>query len=564
MIQEMPQSVRRPWPFALSLLCLFTVLPGMFLSFEDSEIWGITSSRRFVDDITVVSSAHFKPLFSAVFGTIVNLAPTDWSALVASRWIALAFTAGGLFSLYSIGILRLDERRSRPLTILMYALFTTVPLFLVHFPKARSDSIASSVVLIGIFVLLNLPRQASPVYFLTSLIALLITPKSVDLVAAMGVFYWMGSERPSLRKFSWIATPAASIFILGMLWGREPMARVMMYWIDSYRAENFFSAQNWSHVWLTVSSAPITLPLLLAGFGIGIASFKSRSSNEKAMLLSGALVLVFVLLHSQKFHFFLASRLPFVALAALPGLHTIADFLSDKWGLKEKRIALILIALVALSLSNTTLRLDNIGVFQMRRQKVVHEEFRQYILRTGVTRYWDGIGIFPKMNSLFHYPSPGDRGNSELIGYAEISKPLLVLRTSKMELLQPELFAWLNLNYVSLSTSVSTRISNFDRVNFTTNCEVSKFHLESLVKSSNLEMPVVLLVRTKSNPNWNQIPFSDANGVEYVFFTGSETLPFVFKDCKNLETSFALSSGNIWRASPAPSGLLLFGYNGRL
>ncbi|MDZ4082757.1 MAG: hypothetical protein U1E10_07465, partial [Bdellovibrionales bacterium] len=369
MLQSVRQHTQRQWwPLALTAICLFTVLPGLFLAFEDSEIWGITSSRRFVDDIGSLSSAHFKPLFSALYGLIIHLAPTDWAALSLSRWVTLAIAAGGLFCLYSIALSSLRAGRSKALTVLQVALFTTLPLFLIHFPKVRSDSIAASIALFGIFLLLKKPQLASRIYLVTSLIVLLITPKSLDLVAALGVFYWNASRRPTIQKFALIAGPAAAIFLLGLVWGRESMARVLMYWLDSYNGNSFLSQQHWDHVWISFLSAPVSHLILVLGLCLGLWKLKTQSQSERTMILAGWAVALFVLLHSQKFHFFLASRLPFIALAAVPGVFWLFDFLKatqPKWSAFEKRLPLIFATLVSITLAITTLRHERLSMYEM-------------------------------------------------------------------------------------------------------------------------------------------------------------------------------------------------------
>lgn len=576
MIRLMLQSVRLQtqkhwWPLALTVICLFTVLPGFFLAFEDSEIWGITSSRRFVDDVGSLSSAHFKPLFSAIFGLVVHLAPTDWSALTFSRWLTLALAAGGLFCLYSIALESLKTGRSKSLTVLLLALFTTMPLFLIHFPKVRSDSVAASFALFGILLLLRRPQLASIIYLLTSLIVLLITPKSLDLVAALSVFYWNVSRRPAIQKFAMISGPSASILLIGLLWGRESMARVLMYWLDSYKENSFLGKQHWDHVWISFLSAPASHLILALGLCLGLWKFGSRPPAERTMILAGWTVVLFVLVHSQKFHFFLASRLPFIALAAVPGIFWLFDFLKatqPKWSFFEKRLLLIFAALVSITLASTTLRHERLSMYEMSQQKIAHEELRKFLVDTGPVTYWDGIGLFPKMNTIFHYPSPGDRENRDLLRYAEMSKPGIVIRTSKMELLEPELFGWLTKHYASIQNFISTRIAIIDPVYFRSNCEVSVTDLDRLREANQLTGEIILLVDTGDSSTWSQFPFAaDPIGTRTIRkrlseFDKAESI--VFKNCRQKNTTFALSSEQPWLAGAPSANLLLFSYDGRL
>lgn len=571
MIRVMLQSVRQQaeknwWPLLLAGLCLLTVLPGFFLAFEDSEIWGITSSRRFIEDNGSLTSAHFKPLFSAIFGLIVHLAPSDWSALTISRWVTLAIGAGGLYCLYSIALESLKPNRSKALTVLLLALFTTLPLFLIHFPKVRSDSIAASFALFGIFLLIRWPRSASKIYLLTSLFVLLITPKSLDLVAALSVFYWSASRRPAIQKFSFIAGPAAVILLLGIIWGRESMARVLMYWLDSYKDNSVFGTQHWDHVWISFLSAPVSHLILIFGLFLGFWKLKTHSQTEKTMIVAGWIVLLFILIHSQKFHFFLASRLPFLALAAVPGIFWLFDFFKatqPKWSGFEKRLPLIFATLVSVTLAITTLRHERLSMYEMSQQKDAHEELRNFLLGTGPVTYWDGIGLFPKMNTVFHYPSPGDRENRELLGYAEMSKPSIVIRTSKMELLEPELFGWLTKHYASINGYISARIAIIDPIYFRPNCEISVKDLDNLRTANHLSGETVLLVDTGHSSTWNQFPFT-TEPIRTRLSEFDKTESIVFKNCRQKTTTFALSSEQPWLAKAPKENLFLFSYDGRL
>jgi hypothetical protein len=575
MIHMMLQSVRQRllnniqpnWqPILLTAICFFTVLQGMFLSFEDSEIWGITSSRRIFDDFGSFNSSHFKPLFSAVFGSIVNFAPDDWSALVASRWFALVIAGSGLFSLYSVALVGLRSGRSSMQRILILALFTTLPVFLIHFPKVRSDSIATSVALIGVFQLVSHPKFATGIYALISLFVLLITPKSLDLVAALAIIYWYTSERQNSHKLMWIVAPAAGILLAGLLWDRESMARVLMIGLDSYHGTEYFSEQHWSHTWVSFASAPVAHVALFLGLGVAAIKFKDQTQRERSFILAGWVVLLFILLHSQKFHFFLASRLPFLALAALPGLLWLFDFLKAKyafWGRIETRLPLLLTTLVSITLAITTLRLERLSMYEMSQQKTAHAALRQFLIRTGPATYWDGIGLFPKMNTLFHYPSPGDRENRELIRYAEMSKPGLVFRTSKMELLEPELYAWLTQHYAAISPFISSRIAILDKVFFKPDCKISVKDLEQLRDSNRLKGEIILLVKSGDNSTWNQFPFSlEPIRTRMGELNNSELISI--KNCEQETMSFAITSEQSWQAGAPPNTLLLFSYDGRL
>lgn len=233
MIIRMLQIARRSTPLFLAVLCLATVIPGLFLSFEDSEIWGITSSRRLIDHPWMGTSAHYKPLFSLLFGGIATLANSDWSALITSRWLTISFAAGGFFSMYAMGLQLLEPspetHRRRFVTILSYAIFCTMPLVLVHSTKARSDIVSANIILIAGFALIQMSRRSSLqrglVYTISGLAALLVTPKSIDLVLALGIIFWLTEKNQTAAKWKfiralWLAGPLVTILAISLVISR--------------------------------------------------------------------------------------------------------------------------------------------------------------------------------------------------------------------------------------------------------------------------------------------------------------------------------------------------------
>ena len=572
----MLQSVRRYLPLLLALLCLGTVIPGLFLSFEDSEIWGITSSRRLIDHPFIGSSAHYKPLFSLMFGTIATIANSDWSALMGSRWLALTFTAGGLFSLYSLGLLCMGASRRFSTTILFYALICTMPLFIVHFPKARSDSISASFILLAGFLILQSEARSTflrgLIYVCGSAAALLITPKSIDLVAALGVFFWITEYRhdlegPSVPKSKvfhrliWLLGPAASLLLIGLIISREFITKSLTYWIDTYQGVSIFSRINWISVERAVVTAPIVSSIIAIGFLAGILGFRRLGMREKALVVIGLIVGGFICIHSQKFFFFLASRIPFLALGALPGLHLIVEWASEKLSFRAAITAVALLFIVSLGL--TINRLQDYSGFYLRYQKAAYREIESYLDRTEVVRYWDAIGLFPTRNTIFHYPSPGDRTNEDLLSYVDDSRPTLILRTRKMELLEPFFMGWLRERYVQINDEVYVRSITLKP---NENCRYSGSELLLAAKEQMLKSPFTLALKPDLNDPWKRVPFGALQG-EAAFSADTLTLQdssIVLPDCNKEHTRYALTEAKPWDALPAPAFSQFFGYDGTL
>lgn len=574
----MSDRSRRYFPFFLAALALATVFPGLFLSFEDSEIWGITSSRRILENPLTLTSAHFKPLFSLIYGSVVQIAANDWGALIASRWVTMAFAAAGLYSLYTLG-LTLNSgsdntaNRSKTLaTLAFFAIIGTLPVFAVHFSKVRSDSVASSLILIVSLVLFLLKDQRLArrcIYLSGSIAALLVTPKSIDLVIILGLFFRLTEKENSLEnespllRFIWLFSPVILFSGLAILTSRELMLRTLIYWIDSYRSVDFTSASAWFAVTRTLVTGPIVILVAVMGAVVGVLSSGKLNARERTCLLVGGVALAFILVHSQKYFFFLASRVPFLALGALPGLLRLVDGIDGFFKPKRSVALKVLVAAFCMSLFLTVSTLQNYSGFYLRYQKAVYQTLSNYLQRSDVTHYWDAIGLFPKRNSIYHYPSPGDETNQRILEYVEFSRPRVVLRSSKMELLEPDMISWLSTKYIPLGDQIFIR---FLTLGATPNCRLSKSLLLEKIDGQNLKPPLALFTKIGRESRWLRVPVRWTDGktqdaIESIDFEGVD---ISIANCDQAGVQYAFTESKPWDELPAPVFSQFFGYDGTL
>lgn len=577
MIDEMQKFSRRS-TFWMILLSLAATAPGLFLSLEDSEIWGITSSRRFLDEIGSVSSAHIKPLFSLFFGTLVKLAPTDWDALYYSRLLTVGLAGIGIFFLFRLIASTYHSFPHKVAAFTLAGLTMSMPVFLLHFGKARSDTVAVSLALWAI-TLINKSLNKRLIFHLASTSVLLITPKSLDLVVVFACFAWMdrssGNSNTTnwesrLKQFAWLVSPAAVLFAVAFVFGREPLVKALTYWLDSYRENPITTAEHWLHLKMTIQSAWIPSILLAVGILASLYTLSSParrsqlSPTELAFIRSGLIVVAFLLLHSQKYQFFLASRLPFILMLATPGWVQLLR--SATQNIVKTRVLLVAIAVVSTNFALSTNRIHREQLFALDLQKSVHSNLLAYLQKSQISSYWDAIGLFPKQNRIFHYPSPGDRSNEDMPAFIESSRPLLVIRTPKMNLLEPYLFVWLQKKYAPVSEDIHTRVAHLFEQKNNPKCELTTDELLLRAKEEGLrDRDLILLVKTKANNIWNQVPFRIVEGAELATVDSSlsrESL--VFKGCHDAGTHYALSEAGPWTARPITYDSTLFGYDGRL
>lgn len=588
MIDDMQSSDRR-LKVLLFLLSFSAAAPGLFLSLEDSEIWGITSSRRIIEDFGSLSSAHIKPLFSVIFGLIVKIAPTDWDAFVLSRVFAVCLGTIGLYSLLSIISLTSNHSHRQVANLTLAGLAMTTPVFLFHFAKARSDMMAASVCMVAL-VIMTLWKNGRLIYPLSSALVLLITPKSIDLVAVLACFASINSSRLELRddcagvvfwrrlrRMAWLISPAAIIFGLTFIFSRKPLLQAFTYWIDSYHETPITSSEHWLHIVMAVESAWIPSVLLATGATTSIFLLispnrrASLSIIEKAFLLSGLVVAISFLIHPQKYPFFIASRLPFLLLLAIPGWSRIMASV-----LQSASHSRVTLAGATIFLGNFALSADHIHqdrLFSLHLQKAIHRNLLTYLKKAHPSSYWDAIGLFPKRNEIFHYPSPGDRSNEDILSSVESSKPAIVIRTPKMNLLEPHLFLWLQRKYVPITDEIHLRSLHLfvDLASSEKGCILTTGEILRRAREEGLaDDSLILLVKTKTSTTWTQAPFrvtGEGNSAKRALESVDASTPkfaLQFNGCLDEGTQYAVSQAGPWKARHVSYSSSLFGYDARL
>lgn len=578
----LPSKLAFYLPFFLAVLCLATVFPGLFLSFEDSEIWGITSSRRIIDHPLVGSSAHYKPLFSVLFGFIAAVAKSDWSALIASRWLAISFAAGGLFSLYSLGLTFMRSDRRRSVTVVVYAIICTMPLVLVHFSKARSDAVSASLILISGFLLMQFEFKSTLkrglIYVIGSALAVLVTPKSIDLVMCLGVLFWITDyshppgdidRTPSIPKSNtftrivWLIGPVLGLLIIALVISSAFIVQSFVYWLDSYKGINMATVYPWVSFQRAALTAPVPSAVILGGTFVGLFGFNRLNMREKALVCVGLITFTFIAIHSQKYFFFLASRVPFLALGALPGIHLATEYISEKFRIRQIYIFSAFVFLFFLSLGLTTRRLIHYPSFHLADQKAIYQSLEKYLERAQIHDYWDAIGLFPTRNQIFHYPSPGDRTNSDMLGFVESSHPNVILRTSKMELLEPFFMVWLKPRYARVNSEIYVRYSLLPA---TPECHYSGDEVGQLAAKENFRLPIALLKKSTTDLEWARVQFRNLNNENRPTLTAEElpNLKLILAECAKTGTQYAIAEAGPWEGLPVPAFSQFFGYDGRL
>lgn len=525
------------------------------LSFEDSEIWGITSSQRIFQIGQLWNSAWFKPMFSLLLGSVTQIAPDNWSTLTLSRALSWLFSVSLIFSLSRL----LSERYRGPLLILTIL----SPVVVLNLTKVRSDLYSVAVALLTLqWILLSelSQRKRIFIFFLGSTATLLLTPKSIDLyLLLVFALFQPWPTSPTLLRQTLIAviSPISGALVPLLFFSPETLFRLVRYASDSYKSSDFFATQNWLYFYDMIRTAPILAATVAIGLASATWNYRRLSWQLRPLLWGAVASLCYTLLAPQKLPFLLSSRLPIWVLGASAGL----QFCSFK-SLRQQQIVGVLAVIIALGVSTVLWIRSPFQHFEMSIQHEAYIRLDRSLAELNPTSYWDAIGLFPKRNRLFHYPSPGDSSNEEVFQAIIDSNPSLILQMSKTKLLGPVFEEWLRTHYAETGTNIWIRRSTIEP---SANCQwPSTLLLEQAIQAG-LRPPLALVT---SNPledlfvrKWIRIPFHFANGAEADSL--SEALPWsvAATDC---EKALALTEAAPWTLSDAPNFSALFGFRGLL
>ncbi len=501
------------------------------------------------------NSTWFKPLFSLFLGFVTQIASDNWSALTFSRALSWLFSVGLVFSTSRL----LHDRYKTPLLILTIL----SPVVVLNLTKVRSDLFSVAVALLTLqWLLISELSQRKKIltFFLGCTATLLLTPKSFDLylILIFALFQpWPTS--PALVRLTLIAvlSPIAGALVPLLLFSRETLYRLFHYASDSYKSSDFFAPTNWLYVYDLIQTAPIVTGIVTIGLASASWNYRRLSWKMRPLFWGAVASLCYVLLAPQKLPFLLASRLPIWVLGASAGL----QFCSFKT-LRQQQVAGALAVITAIGISTVLWIRSPFQHFEMSAQQEAYLKLDRYLEELEPPSYWDAIGLFPKRNRLFHYPSPGDSSNDDVFQSIIESNPSLILKMSKTNLLGPAFENWLRQHYAETGINIWIRRSTIEP---SATCQwPSTLLLEQAVRAG-LRPPLALVT---SNPfedllvrKWIRIPFHFTNGAEADSL--SEGLPWsvAATDCEN---ALALTEAAPWALSDAPDFSPLFGFQGLL
>lgn len=439
----------------------------------DSEFWAVTASHQ-LGQAGASASIYMKVVFYGLLKALYFLPLDNLSLVLVARLEFAAIAALTAFVFLRIAKRALgDDLAALVLTLVL----VSCSFFMTQSFRIRSDNLASMIFLLVLWSTLGWQDQSKSKWMARAfavaalnVLLLIVTPKSFYFLL-IGLVFAVFLPIPSLdrrRKLSAVAlafvTPPFLIFSafeLGALvpalrWAERAYRVALEYFFDSFSGSvgvsRYLSGDDFAHVFIFLKQNPIHDFFLLASLALWASRWREIKGERRAyfaMFFASLLLLIF---HNQK--------LPFFIFAILPPLFLGAGFVwKDIWSrfTSHRRFApalAICLALFFLTAASATHRSISINSndLQISTLKPLQE-----FLSEEKPNYYDAIGLFPRLNRIYAFPSPSDRNNPVIMRVVSQAKPDLILYVTRTLELEPAFGFFLGESYVDLGGGIWLR-----------------------------------------------------------------------------------------------------------
>ena len=501
--------------FSVLLVGLAAVAAALSLTtyISDSEFWAITLAKKLGEGEPNASLA-MKFIFYGLLKPLYWLPLDNVSHVLFAR---LEFAAIGCLTawiFYLVARLVFSDTLG---ALILTLVLTTSSFFISQSFRVRSDNLASLIALIVFALTLKASRSGSSrwirdfsVIALLNLALLAVTPKSFYFLITGATFdsllpfQGLSRTRQILGvSIGFLLPPFLVITPLALL-SRFELAHTLQaaaqsgaqsafeYFIDSFHSSSangsYLSATDFRHVLRFLRQNPIHDGFFIFAAFAWIKNSKNGSKTfleRRAFLALFSCVGLLLVFHNQKLPFFIYSLLPFLVLSSGVALHDVyLRFLKSARFNTIIATAATICVLSALYVAQTAVA-DNSNQAQVDQLRFL----QSFLKEENVSFYYDGIGLLPRMNSIYSFPSPGDRHNAEILTFVKSLKPPLILYVNRLQNLEPLLTYELMNNYYDIGGGIWARavkvesISSY-RKDGDGRCHVSKSALEEAINNN--------------------------------------------------------------------------------
>lgn len=492
------------------LLVVFAVLAALLslrTYIADSEFWAITFSKR-LGESGVAASVYMKFLFYGLLKPIYWLPLDSISHVLFARLVFAAVAASTAFVFFKIAREVLEEEIS---ALVLTILLVSCSFYLSQSFRVRSDNLASLIAIVVLGIVIGWSRSENGKWIarafalcLLNVLLLVTTPKSFYFLLVCGLFATilpfrsLDRSRKSLAVgVAFVAPPflltssfAVAKFFRPLRWVERAFSNALEYFDASFSGlagpGTYLTSVDFVHVFKFLAQNPFHDLFLVVSAILWFRGFRSISRTSAAYLSLFVTSLLLLVFHNQKLPFFIYSLLPFLFLGAgVAWKDTFVRLASHS----RSRIFFAMFSFAMIS---------NAGWVTYRSAVVNTNEIELSILRPlqsflkeeKIENYYDAIGLFPRLNTLYAFPSPNDPNNPVIMKVVSNAKPDLIVYVTRMIELEPAISFMLGDSYVDIGGGIWLRAITPKRLEEKAHkrpdgyCQIGQLELAGLIEGT--------------------------------------------------------------------------------
>ena len=418
------------WILIFGLAALFAYL-SQVTYFANSEIWSASSAKfLFMDDVTM-RGAFYKPLFNFILALNYFVHKTSYETYLGARILFVLFAIATLFLQYKIAR---EAFKCRIWALVPVLVTLSSYLYLSRGYRIRSDILASFITMFYMYFLVSgrykkLTQTAKNITVIIFTIAIFATtPKSIFLFLAAIVFSYVGGfinpyqiYRKSIKTKGFLVFVLALVgmvyFIVSspqrMLFFLEPL----MYFIRTFQgveqgSVEYFSPISFMHFRKALSTNSWLFFVLYFGWVVSLLPSLKKKMRPKDWTfawypMTFILIVTFVLI-PDKYPFYLASMVPFFALAISNSLYLLKKNLVEKYNKKGFQIfAIISLTSVIIVCVQDVRSLKKFFLGNSNQTQILElKKLSKYFHSVEGATIYTGMGLFPKEGDVMVFLGP--------------------------------------------------------------------------------------------------------------------------------------------------------------
>lgn len=444
--------------WALTFLIFLFVSVNNFIS--HSEYWAIASARLMGTLSWESVVLYYKPLFYLLLKIpyFFNLSNTEHILISRSLFGTLAFLCFYIF------LKNMNRTTRNPNMYFLMGLFLlSFQIYFYNLYRVRADLLATFFLLLAYSRInsLYLDKKELQVFDLKLFViysaAFLSTPKSIYLILALFIyqsflFYKKFKlQRISLQFVNYFLAPvgltlalfSAFQFIEGL--NTHPYAMAVLYQLQSFKQMN--DMNSWGHIITSLKINFFHYGLIALGLTLFIRErffFKKSNRLEGGQVLLFFCTLLILIVHSEKWTYFIAQLIPFLSLPAI--------FVFQSLPKRRSFQTLILILLLGTPLLKTSyhswFRSNNSQMYAIT-------QLESFVQQIPDATYFDSTGLLPRAHGKMWFLGPNDPSSTHAtILNLRREPPDFIFYTAKLDLAFAEITVFLYENYQEVEQDV--------------------------------------------------------------------------------------------------------------